>query len=124
MAPPAIRAGQPATATRCWRAAWRLDKIVAASAGRGAVRRRRGRWRTAMADEWFYARDGQQFGPVNAVQLKQLAAGGQLASTDLVWKPGMAQWVQASQVKGLLGGSAEQRAAPMASGRGGVAAGL
>jgi hypothetical protein len=70
-----------------------------------------------MAEEWFYARDGQQFGPVAAPQLKQMAASGQILPTDMVWKPGLPQWVQASQLKGLLSGSAEQRALPAGNAR-------
>ncbi|MGO9110541.1 MAG: DUF4339 domain-containing protein, partial [Thermoguttaceae bacterium] len=55
-----------------------------------------------MADQWYYSRQGQQCGPVTPEQLKQLAATGQLQSTDLVWKQGMAGWVAASEIKGLL----------------------
>jgi hypothetical protein len=59
-----------------------------------------------MAADWFLARGGQQrVGPLTAQQLKQMAAAGQVTGNDLVWKEGMAQWVAASQVKGLLGGS-------------------
>src|SRR5947209_6494393 len=65
-----------------------------------------------MAEDWFYAKDGQQAGPVSALQLRQLAAAGQLGSSDLVWKQGMPKWVPASEVKGLLGGSVEARSAP------------
>ena len=62
-----------------------------------------------MAEEWFYAKDGQQaVGPVTATQLKQLAVSGQVGSNDLVWKQGMVQWAPASQIKGLLS-NPEQR---------------
>ncbi len=54
-----------------------------------------------MADQWHYGRNGQQFGPVTAQQLKQLVVSGQLQQTDLVWKQGMAQWVPAQNIKGL-----------------------
>lgn len=63
-----------------------------------------------MADEWFYAKDGQQAGPVTALQLRQLAAVGQLGASDLVWKQGMAKWIAAGEIKGLLTGSVEARA--------------
>ena len=42
-----------------------------------------------MAD-WLYNKDGQQFGPVSAEDLKRLAAAGELRPGDLVWKEGMA----------------------------------
>jgi hypothetical protein len=59
-----------------------------------------------MSSEWYLARGGQQrMGPLTSQQLKQMAAAGQVTGNDLVWKEGMAQWVPASQVKGLLGGS-------------------
>jgi hypothetical protein len=75
-----------------------------------------------MGDEWFYAKDGQQAGPVTAAQLKQMAATGQVGPNDLVWKQGMAQWAPASQVKGLLGGLSEQRTTPAKPRSGEVAA--
>lgn len=52
--------------------------------------------------EWHYAKNGQQFGPINTTQLKQLAAEGQLAPTDMIWKEGMAEWAPAGSVKGLF----------------------
>ena len=55
-----------------------------------------------MADQWFYSRSGQQFGPVSAEQLKQLAASRQLAPTDMLWKEGMKDWAQARIVRGLF----------------------
>jgi hypothetical protein len=52
--------------------------------------------------EWHYAKDGQQFGPINSTQLKQLAAQGQLTPSDMIWKDGMAEWAPAGSVKGLF----------------------
>lgn len=51
---------------------------------------------------YFYSRDGQQYGPMTADQLKQCAASGQLRVEDLVWKEGAPSWVPASSVKGLF----------------------
>jgi hypothetical protein len=56
-----------------------------------------------MAEEWYYAREGEEFGPVSAVRLKQLAASGQLQPTDLIWKIGSDKRVPARTVKGLWG---------------------
>jgi hypothetical protein len=55
-----------------------------------------------VADEFFFTKDGKQYGPVSAVQLKQLADSGRLKPTDKVKKGGMANWVNASAVKGLF----------------------
>ena len=55
-----------------------------------------------MADQWFYTRDGQQFGPFSAEQLKQLATSRQLSQTDMLWKDGMKDWAPARAVRGLF----------------------
>jgi hypothetical protein len=55
-----------------------------------------------MAKRWYYVTGGQRYGPVSDVELKQLADSGQIAPTDLVWKPGMAEWVRANRIKGLF----------------------
>ena len=55
-----------------------------------------------MEAEYYYSREGERFGPVPGEQLKQLAATGQLEPHDLVWKQGMANWVEAARVKGLF----------------------
>jgi hypothetical protein len=53
--------------------------------------------------EWFYARGGQQSGPVTFDQLKELARGGGLdAAKDLVWTSSMKDWQPAGQVEGLF----------------------
>lgn len=55
-----------------------------------------------MASAWYYAQDGQRLGPVSSRQLKQLAVGGRLRPTDLVWKAGMSDWAPAVKLKGLF----------------------
>jgi hypothetical protein len=52
--------------------------------------------------EWYYARDNKQLGPVSAVELKRLAAVGELSAEDLVWREGMAEWAFARNVRGLF----------------------
>jgi hypothetical protein len=54
-----------------------------------------------MADQWFYAVNGQQLGPVSFTELQTYIANGQLRASDLVWTAGMAQWAAASKVQGL-----------------------
>src|SRR5262249_44118267 len=54
-----------------------------------------------MADEWFYAHEGKEFGPFTTAQLKRLGASGQILPTALVRKTGMGRRVPARAVKGL-----------------------
>jgi hypothetical protein len=58
-----------------------------------------------MADEnnWYYAMGGQQQGPVPLDHLKHWLTTGQLQSTELVWREGMANWMPANQVPELRG---------------------
>ncbi len=58
--------------------------------------------KNALPPQWYYSKNNKQQGPVSAEQLKQLAASGQLQPSDLVWKEGMGQWVEASRIKGLF----------------------
>jgi hypothetical protein len=53
--------------------------------------------------EWHFNLKGQnKQGPVTWSALREMIVGGQLQPDELVWKPGMARWVPASQVRGLL----------------------
>ncbi len=53
--------------------------------------------------EWYYAREGQQFGPVAFEKLGELARDGNLDATkDLVWHASMAEWTPAGQVPGIF----------------------
>lgn len=46
--------------------------------------------------QWYYARSGQQCGPVDEQEIQRLIREGQLTSTDLVWHAGLGdQWVAA-----------------------------
>ncbi|HKB39285.1 MAG TPA: trypsin-like peptidase domain-containing protein, partial [Gemmataceae bacterium] len=51
---------------------------------------------------WFYMQSGGRAGPVPWGQLQQMAASGQLQPSDLVWTNGMASWLPASAVTGLI----------------------
>ena len=55
-----------------------------------------------MASDWYYAKGKQKVGPVDATELKRLAATSILMPEDLVWKQGQPKWLQASSVKGLF----------------------
>jgi hypothetical protein len=54
-----------------------------------------------MAAQWYYAQDEQKHGPVSDVQLKELAASGKLAPTDLVWNEQFTERVAACQIAWL-----------------------
>jgi hypothetical protein len=51
---------------------------------------------------WFYARSGQQKGPVSFEQLVNLAHTGELDPEDLVWNASMKNWAPAQTVAGLF----------------------
>jgi TM2 domain-containing membrane protein YozV len=55
-----------------------------------------------MSQDWYYAVDGRQAGPVAETLLKQLIGSGQIRAQDLVWRDGMAEWQSAASVPGLL----------------------
>ena len=55
-----------------------------------------------MAHSWHYSQGGKQLGPVAPAELRALVTSGRLQPTDLVWKPGMENWVQAVRLKGLF----------------------
>ena len=65
--------------------------------------------------EWYYAKDGKQEGPVSAAQLRHLASAGKLDPTDMVFKIGSKDWVEASTISGLFGGKSSSVAASSAS---------
>jgi hypothetical protein len=51
--------------------------------------------------QWYFARGGQQQGPVSLDALRQMLASSQISSADLVWSEGMADWQPAGQVQAL-----------------------
>ena len=58
--------------------------------------------------QWYYARNDQQFGPVSAAELKQLADDGKLSPNDLLWREGMDSWNTAINLRGLFSDDAAQ----------------
>ena len=48
--------------------------------------------------EWFYAKNGKREGPVSGATLKSMIVSGEVASTDLVWREGMADWRPAATI--------------------------
>ncbi len=59
-------------------------------------------------DQWYYAKGGQQNGPITLGELQGLLRSGALDPTgDLVWNPSMTDWLPAVQVPALNGGAAD-----------------
>ena len=42
--------------------------------------------------EWFYGKDGQQYGPIDEATLRARIATGEVGPRDLIWSEGMATW--------------------------------
>src|SRR5437879_5327424 len=61
---------------------------------------------------WYYVEAGKQAGPVDDVELQQLAQSGRLSPEMLVWWEGMADWGPYRQMSG--GGPGMPSAPPMA----------
>jgi hypothetical protein len=63
---------------------------------------------------WFYAKDGQQVGPVDFSEIQRLAAEGQIKPDDLVWQQGTPNWVKLSTV--VTGGTSPAPSVPAVPG--------
>ena len=58
-------------------------------------------------EQWYYAKMGQQHGPVTKAELIKLFENGELTPEILVWTDGMQQWLPAEKVDGLIPQSPE-----------------
>jgi hypothetical protein len=65
---------------------------------------------------WFFAAQGQQQGPYLETQLREFIATGTVNAETLVWTEGMAGWLKARDIPGLLGGASGPPAVPGAGG--------
>ena len=63
-------------------------------------------------DAWYYARNGQQHGPVPREELLALLEQGSVKLTDYVWTQGMPAWERAGRVTDLVGTAAADTQAP------------
>lgn len=52
-------------------------------------------------DEWFFAANGVQSGPVSFSDLRMMLSDGRLLPTDPIWTAGMDNWVPAGQLPEL-----------------------
>jgi hypothetical protein len=48
--------------------------------------------------QWYLAREGRQHGPLSDVEMQKLVELNYLRPTDLVWRPGFANWLPAPSV--------------------------
>lgn len=55
-----------------------------------------------MSSAWYYQRDGRQFGPVSAAELRRLAHDGQLGPHDRVRRTDSDRWYECRKVDGLF----------------------
>ena len=55
---------------------------------------------------WFYAKDGQQAGPVDDAELDRLVTTGDIANSTLVWHSGLTNWQPYENVRAGAGGVA------------------
>jgi len=54
------------------------------------------------ASRYYYLKGDKQFGPYTQNELKELAAGGVVERSDLLWKEGWPEWRVAGKAKGLF----------------------
>ena len=72
-------------------------------------------------DNWYYAQNNQQLGPVTLEALRGMVASGQVGAADLVWTQGMSQWLPARsvpEVASALAGGASGAGAGIGGGAG------
>jgi hypothetical protein len=55
-----------------------------------------------MTTSWYYAKSGQEFGPVSFPELQHLTESGQLAPSDYVLPVGAQEWLVAATIDGLF----------------------
>jgi len=69
-----------------------------------------------LARKWYYAKQGERYGPVPQSRLARLLRDGELGPEDYVWTKGMTEWRPAREVKQfqeiLQQGAAAPAAAP------------
>jgi uncharacterized membrane protein len=59
-----------------------------------------------MMNQWYYAKGGQQHGPVPAEELRALILSGAIdPASDLCWNPTMSDWLPVAQIPELSGGA-------------------
>jgi hypothetical protein len=67
--------------------------------------------------QWYIARDGKQHGPLSDVEMRTFVAQGHLKPTDLIWRPGFADWRPAPAVFPFPQGEPSNAPRPTTQGR-------
>ncbi|MCA9092576.1 MAG: RDD family protein [Planctomycetaceae bacterium] len=52
--------------------------------------------------KWYVAIDGKQRGPISSLDLRKLVKLKRLKPSDLIWKEGLHDWVEAGSIQGLF----------------------
>ena len=52
--------------------------------------------------QWYYSKGAVQLGPVSETELSAKIASGEITTSDMVWKDGMADWVPLARVPELI----------------------
>jgi hypothetical protein len=65
--------------------------------------------------QWYFSKNGVQFGPVSQSELCNKLATGEIARTELVWRDGMSDWIPAAQVPELNASAVVSAARPAVS---------
>lgn len=53
--------------------------------------------------KWYYAKDGERFGPVDFAKLQELIQNAELKPEDLIWNPSLGEeWQEAAKIDGLF----------------------
>jgi GYF domain 2 len=51
--------------------------------------------------QWYYAIDGERFGPVPHSELERLVQDGTIVADTLIWRQGMNEWQSLAQVRSV-----------------------
>src|ERR1700743_2386431 len=65
---------------------------------------------------WFFAANGQQQGPYQEAQFRDLIARGSVTALTLVWSEGMAGWQKAGDIPGMMSAQAGTAGIPQSGG--------
>jgi len=52
--------------------------------------------------QYYYCKNGVQYGPISALELRGLVDSGELQPTDWIWKKGLPRWKPAAKARGLF----------------------
>lgn len=52
-----------------------------------------------MAENWYYAKSGERFGPFSEADMEQMITEGTVAASTNVWHEGMDAWKKAAETE-------------------------